>query len=175
MSAWMISNRHADFLATAYVQFIDASAHPQEIGQQLLYENCASLAARYGNNETWQADQYRYRPWRAPIDPANVNKQARCADYQCCEHAEWEFSESALRLDALIDATGGRDCELSREYPWGIDEHAERVARTPVACIGPSALLAQLRAASPMRPVAGRTADVDGLPMFDAYRQPRLL
>lgn len=33
----------------------------------------------------------------------------------------------------------------------------------------------QLAAASPMRPVGGRTADVDGLALFDAVRSPVLL
>lgn len=38
-----------------------------------------------------------------------------------------------------------------------------------------NAQLAQLRASSPLRPPAGRTADVDGLALFDHARQPRLL
>lgn len=33
----------------------------------------------------------------------------------------------------------------------------------------------QLRSASPLRPVAGRTADVDGLALFDHARQPAML
>lgn len=34
--------------------------------------------------------------------------------------------------------------------------------------------LAELKARSPLRPVAGRTQDVDGLALFDAARQPSL-
>lgn len=34
--------------------------------------------------------------------------------------------------------------------------------------------LVALRLASPLRPVAGRTADVDGLALFDVVRQPSL-
>jgi hypothetical protein len=34
--------------------------------------------------------------------------------------------------------------------------------------------LLRLRAASPMRPVNGRTADVDGLGLFDTVRSPQL-
>ena len=33
----------------------------------------------------------------------------------------------------------------------------------------------RLRAASPMRPIAGRTADVDGLGLFDTVRSPNLI
>lgn len=34
--------------------------------------------------------------------------------------------------------------------------------------------LVELRAASPLRPAAGRADDVDGLALFDAARQPSL-
>ena len=59
-----------------------------------------------------------------------------------------------------------------REYQagpnrWIIElpsEHAQRAAQ-----------LVQLRLASPMRPPAGRTHDVDGLALFDTARQPRLI
>lgn len=36
------------------------------------------------------------------------------------------------------------------------------------------AQLIAIRAASPMRPIDGRTADVDGLALFDAVRSPSL-
>ncbi len=38
-----------------------------------------------------------------------------------------------------------------------------------------AAQLCQLRAAAPLRPTHGRTADVDGLALFDVARSPRLL
>jgi hypothetical protein len=34
--------------------------------------------------------------------------------------------------------------------------------------------LLRLRAASPMRPVDGRTADIDGLALFDTVRSPTM-
>ena len=180
MSAWMISDAHADFLVTAYLKMIDGTADPQAIGQALLYENCASLAARYGDNDTSQADEYRFRYWAGPIEPANVNKQARCADYQCCEHRAWEESQSAAILRALVDVTGGQDAALSDAFPWGLDDHAEPVEvvasfhPAPVISRGTLAQVVALRATSPLRPATARVHDVDGLALFDHARQPRL-
>jgi hypothetical protein len=37
------------------------------------------------------------------------------------------------------------------------------------------AQIVAIRAASPMRPIHGRTADVDGLALFDAVRSPCLI
>jgi hypothetical protein len=56
---------------------------------------------------------------------------------------------------------------VTRGRRWVVElpsEHAQRAAQ-----------LVQLRLASPMRPPAGRTHDVDGLALFDTARQPRLL
>lgn len=124
MSAWMITTAHADFIATAYLQFVDGDADPQAIGKELLQENVNSLAARYGDrSDQPQVDSYRFRRWLGNIDPANANKQARCADYQACEHSEWEHTAAFRQLQRLIDATGGSEAKLDEAYPWGIDEH----------------------------------------------------
>lgn len=134
MSAWMITDAHADFLATAYRQFVDPSIDPQEFGHQLLVENARSLRARYENRHGMardgeaQAAAYGFRPWAGNIDPENANKQAACAAYQCCEHDEWNASDSAQRLQMLTGATGGEGVKWSDFYPWGIDEHAEDAA-----------------------------------------------
>lgn len=130
MSAWMITDAHADFIATAYLQFVDPAADPQAIGQELLTENARSIRARYPHQEEWRAEcdaqaaAYRFTPWRGNVDPENLNKQARCADYQCCEHGEaWAASASCAQLEAMIAKTGGHERALSDEYPWGIDDH----------------------------------------------------
>lgn len=130
MSAWMITDAHADFLATAYLQFIDPDADPVANGRELLTENAHSLRALYEDRHGMaaegeaQAAAYGYRAWRGNIDPDNLNKQARCADYQCCEHgAAGQASPSQARIAALIAATGGPDRELCEDYPWGINWH----------------------------------------------------
>ena len=132
MSAWMITDAHADFLATAYLQFVDATADPQQIGSELLTENARSLRARYQERHGMasegeaQAAAYAFRPWRGNIDPENLHKQARCAQYQCCEHGEeWTASDSAKRVETLIALTGGQERRTSEHYPWGIDQHPE--------------------------------------------------
>lgn len=131
MSAFMLSDAHADFIATAYVQFIDAQADPQAVGRELLEENARSLRALYAERNGLadegeaSASAYRFQPWRGNIAPENLNKQARCAAYQCCEHGEeWTASASGQRIAQLIEATGGGgdDKPLSDAYPWGIDE-----------------------------------------------------
>jgi hypothetical protein len=134
----MISDAHADFLATAYLQFVNPAADPQTIGRALLIENARSLFARYEDRHGCAADgaeqagAYLYRPWRGNIDPENLNKQAACADYQCCEHGvEWTGSASAARLAELIAATGGERHDWAEIYPWGIDCHPEDEAPPP--------------------------------------------
>lgn len=195
MSAWMLSDAHADFIATAYLKFIDRGADPQKIGQQLLRENCRSLAALYEERHgidteaLAQAAAYRYQPWRANMDPQNVSKQARCADYQCCEHGDaWTESASGQLIAALIDCTGGREAPLSDFYPWGIDEHPEHAAAPQPEALPPAvrpadpsaaAQLIQLRAAAPKRANSGAVIvaqfSATGLDLFDHAQQPDLL
>lgn len=179
MSAWMITDDHADFIATAYVRLIDPAADPQTIGRELLMENHASLAARYGDNDFSQGKAYRFREWEGELDRVWINKAAICADYQCCEHREWEPSASCKRLAQLVAITGGEPgFPASAAYnaaPWGI-EHEHR-PEAPAKRREPdrATQLAHLAAASPMRPCQGRTQAVHGLPLFDTALQPRLL
>ena len=125
MSAWMITNDHADFLATAYVRLVDPAADPQAIGRELLHENMRSLSARYHSQVDWEAlEVYAYREWPGELIASWVNKNAACADYQCCEHREWAESDSVKRINALLEVTGGLTNEWPESVPWGIEpEH----------------------------------------------------
>lgn len=143
MSCWMITDAHADFLATAYLQFVDDSADPQTIGQAILTENARSCRARYDDRHGMaaegeaQAAAYVYRRWIGNIAPANLNKNARCAAYQACEHDEWEQSSAFAQIQQMMDATGGGDCAMDDDYPWGIDEHPEDATPKPQRVVEP--------------------------------------
>jgi hypothetical protein len=187
MSAWMISDAHADFLATAFLRLVDAGADPQLIGRELLEENARSLEALYADRHGVaqdgrdQAAAYTYRRWTGAIEPSNVLKQARCAQYQSCEHGDaWTASASARRLAQLIVPAGGYEADLSDEFPWGIDEHPEQSAeldpdRAPGRIGERLAQVIELRSNAALRPAAGNTDDVDGLALFDHVRQPSLI
>jgi hypothetical protein len=126
MSAWMITNDHADFLATAYVRLVDPAADPQTIAQDLLRENMFSLRARYGTPVDEQLlSEYQFREWPGELDLSSVHKNAACADYQCCEHQEWADSFSAKAMKALCDAAAAAVSAPAYDAaPWGIEaEH----------------------------------------------------
>jgi hypothetical protein len=66
------------------------------------------------------------------------------------------------------------------EHATGRDELRDMILGDVLEMIDPNQLareaqLIAIRAASPMRPIDGRTADVDGLALFDAVRSPVLL
>lgn len=126
MSAWMITDAHADLLATAYLAFVDPKASGQIIGQELLAENARSLEARYADTDNFkQAALYQHRPWDGPLDPRLVRKQLDCADYQCCEHDGWRSSNTAFRLGLLEQRLKALPSEWDvddRARPWGVDE-----------------------------------------------------
>lgn len=132
MSAWMITNDHADFLATAYVRFIDPTADPQAFALDLLRENMFSLRERYDDPIDDQLlAEYQFREWSGELDPVTVHKNAACADYQCCEHREWYSTASAAAMKALCAATA--DSVTGPAYdaaPWGI-EASHRPAPPP--------------------------------------------
>jgi hypothetical protein len=67
----------------------------------------------------------------------------------------------------IVGAAGRRDPEMMHIIPVRQPDHRPMTDR--------DRQLVALRANSPMRPCDGRTADVDGLGLFDAVRQPPLL
>jgi hypothetical protein len=140
MSAWMITDAHADLLATAYRQLIDMRADPQEIGRAILEQNARSLRTRYedrhgiaGEGEA-QAAAYVYRRWQGNVGGEFLNKQAACALYQACETGDYAETPGGRALQALLDATGGDECKWCDGDPWGVDTHPP--AATLAAVIG---------------------------------------
>lgn len=136
MSAFMVSDAHIDFLATAYVQHVNKAADPQLVGAALILENARSIEARYGGASGGQAfaqaHAYRYRPWAEPLGSVvRVAKQISCLEYQSCEHDEWQSSKAQAILVDLLAALApkgegaGKDWEHRSGWDcaeWGIPE-----------------------------------------------------
>lgn len=152
MSCWMITDAHADMLATAAVQFLGAApSFAQTFGESLLAANVLSVTARYEERHGLAADgraqlaAYRYRKWMGNIDPADLFVQVRCAEYQCDEWDDFAGSVIASLLRDLVAATGLDPEHMPEGYAWGIDchpgealelelepEHPEPLPRVPV-------------------------------------------
>lgn len=133
MSAWMISDAHVDLVASAYVQFVDASANAQSIGAMLIGENAQSICYRYSHyaddcaEARAQAAAYEYRPWGA-VSRLMLLKALACLDYQSCEHDGWQTSaakrivsdlEAEMKLAGLPEYGANI---LFDDLPWGIQE-----------------------------------------------------
>ncbi len=77
--------------------------------------------------------------------------------------------DAEAALDAMI---GGADIDATFYFAPEMLT-ADRTVDPEIA--RKQAQLVAIRAASPMRPIDGRTADVDGLALFDAVRSPCLI
>jgi hypothetical protein len=125
----MISDAHADMIATAIPAFLGIDLPGQVLGEALLWANVASLRARYADRHglaasgAAQAEAYRYRPWMGNIDPIDLGVQAFCAAYQCDEWDEFEASSIGKLIAQLIQQSGIDPCNLPEGYAWGIDNH----------------------------------------------------
>lgn len=183
MSCWMISDAHADFLATAAVQFLGES-NPQAIGQAVLDCNAKAIRARYQDQHGMaaqaeeQAAGYLFRRWMGDIDPADLFTQARCARYQCAEFEGWEDQPPMQMLARLITAAGYEDgARVPDGYSWGIDCHPGEMFEIveSVAPLPDPAVIIPLCTATPLRSRAALSFSVDGLALFDHARSPWLL
>ena len=125
----MISDAHADMLATAIPAFLGIDFPGQQLGELLLLANVLSVRTRYADRHgiaaagEAQAAAYRYRPWMGNIEPGFLGKQACCAAYQCDEWEGFETSTIGKLIAQLIEVSGVDLCNLPEEYPWGIDCH----------------------------------------------------
>jgi hypothetical protein len=137
MSAWIVTKAHIDALVQALtVEGLVPVSDATKTGQMLWDENYASINARY--RETEKAPRYKFKGVEAPLHDAAIVRQARCYDYQTCEHAEWEGSEARRLVDALVAKlearNGGEDFDRAYEaaskcrLPWGIDDLSEVLA-----------------------------------------------
>lgn len=137
MSAWLVSNRHVNALATFAVDQ-GLCADPAAAALGMWCENRASLRDRYEDRAatywpelaTLEGD-FAYRDVTLP-SLWHVISAADCYDYQSCEHDGWKSSAAK----ALTDAVRARACEMlgfaagddrvrrHPEYesaPWGIE------------------------------------------------------
>lgn len=125
MSAWIVDHNHIDFLVFAAKTWKSLNSWdgqrwreltPREAGQILWSENVRSVVGRYPDcpkdalpGPTAES-LYMFEPTKGvwpDLDPVQVLKAARCLNYQCCDHEEWEGSEACRFLDNLITCAIG--------------------------------------------------------------------
>lgn len=105
MSAWLCSEKHIFELAKYYVekcqQYTAASNKMtfKEAAQELHDENCASLAARYGDDLTPISIPVNYVPTVNNIFA--LAKLVDCYSYQACEHDAWELSRANSMCESI--------------------------------------------------------------------------
>jgi hypothetical protein len=89
-----------------------------DVGRMLLAENAASVGERYDELQQPVALTYLYRPTRRQFTPNQALKALDCYEYQACEHAAWEASESASFCRALRAAIVSNAIPQSKHDPW---------------------------------------------------------
>ena len=96
-----------------------------ELGRELLRENLASVAHRYGADltpdELGTPEAYEYRPTKLALSPVQILKAVQCLEYQSCEHTGWSESLSCDILERLKS-------EATRRLP-GMSEALWAVSR----------------------------------------------
>lgn len=110
MSAFLCSDLHTVTVALAMVQRDIGPADVIACAMGLRDANNKALQARYGADP-----EPLGRIGGLPVTHGaalQVNTLARCLAYQCSEGDVMETHPAAAWLYALIDTTGGRECEL---------------------------------------------------------------
>jgi hypothetical protein len=129
MSAWIVSEKHIDYMVTAIIHAELSEKSPDEIGRMLWRECLASVAYRYpgdGDGERpgpigfRDADADEYTWAETPLLTGGaLAKTLGCYDYQSCEHPGYDASE-ARALVAKLQASLG-DVGYDDSTPWGWD------------------------------------------------------
>jgi hypothetical protein len=133
MSAFLCSVRHINALAT-FAQArrirltlnngdcIDATHSAQAFADILLAGNIASLRARYPADDDYRPDYaITWRPAdAADLAPVVVLKSAQCFNYQACEVDDYEASDCATIVRAIM-TEAIRALDGYAEAPWGLD------------------------------------------------------
>jgi hypothetical protein len=114
MSAFIVSPDHitallAGFATQRRLQHLNPLSEEDltEVGQQLLLENCRSVAHRYNQtvDDCWQ--DYRFDLKYAFNPPVRVIshllKLCDCLDYQSCERDDWRDSAARRKLDEMCN------------------------------------------------------------------------
>lgn len=112
MSAYVVSPDHitallAGFAAQRRLRSNTPLSNEEltEIGQQLLLENCRSVAYRYdiAVDACWQ--YYRFNPKYAFNPPVRLTSQllklCDCLEYQSCERDDWYGSAAFRKLNEI--------------------------------------------------------------------------
>ena len=120
MSAFIVSQKHIQYLITAAIDYQVIVRDSEQTGQLLWDENVKSVNYRYPTDPQ-ERYIYHHKPFCVPpINPIIVIKQCHCYAYQSCEHPEWETSEAKRLIDAL-EANAIRRVAGYDSAPWGID------------------------------------------------------
>lgn len=137
MSAWIVSKGHIDALVQSLVvEGLVPMDKALEVGQMLWHENHLSIQARYGDEPN--TPDYTPEMIEVPLDDAIIAMQARCFDYQTCEHEDYETSDAKRLMDALVELLRARngggenwphDVDRGGRLPWGVKSVLECVAR----------------------------------------------
>lgn len=149
MSAFQISKTHLDIIVSGaidlgFVAFLPPANAPVKItranasafGRMLWAENVRSVQYRYPVSLTAQqradelkaANEYEfaYYPF---VQPVALLKLAQCLNYQSCERSDYNQSNTALALHALIGRLTidgeGNDRRAYDAAPWAIGAPAE--------------------------------------------------
>ena len=119
MSAFIVDNRHLDYLISAGLKWSmphlggylvtwtwhDGHRRPltrenaNQVGAMLAAENQRSVNERYELDEL--ESLYTFTPYRKAITAVQVLKALSCYEYQSCEHDAWETSEAKRFCEAL--------------------------------------------------------------------------
>lgn len=128
MSAYIVSPDHITALLAGFVtqrRFCRYSTISDEdlteIGQQLLRENCRSVACRYDKavDACWQDYRFKLKyAFNPPVTlPSQLLKLCDCLEYQSCERDDWYDSAAFRKLNdirsVLISSLPGYE-----EGPW---------------------------------------------------------
>lgn len=128
MSAWIVSEKHIDYMVTAVIRAELVADNPDEIGRMLWRECLASVAYRYPNDGDGErpgpvdfkdsdVDTYTWTE-TDELDAPELATTLRCYDYQSCEHPGYKTSEAKAIVDKLLAGMGKVDWEGSTA-PWG--------------------------------------------------------
>lgn len=148
MSAYLVEDSVVDFILSGWLrlekggyphawvkdpsvsgEFNKVGGEPDsfdKIGQMMIDENYASLAARYGDPS--DSHKYEFRRHKVAFSMelvpmiAQLGKAIACLNYQSCEHKGWHESVAYQILEAIKDrALGGLADEFGSD--WGAPEH----------------------------------------------------
>lgn len=99
MSAYIVTDRTINALATAYLLTVSRSTPSQTIAQTLLDENYRSVNFRYKSNDATPSIKYRTEG----LDLSAVEVLALCSgyEYQACETNDWSDSKACKMIEAI--------------------------------------------------------------------------